>query len=729
MTKPDPFAPIGRDDKTPSAANRKALVVAMPVPADAPKPPADHFSLGKPTGTWTYPDAAGALLGFTLRFDTGSGEKEFRPLTLWRDVSSVKLQWRWQSWPKPRPLYGLRALANRPNARVVVVEGEKSADAAAQLLASCVVVTSPGGNAAAAKTDWSPLRGRDVTVWPDADSAGLEYARAVAECVTVAGATSVAIVAPPTNVKVKWDAANALEEGWSGAAAGKLIAAAEPFQRQADRKSKGHTAGGDAAHSGGGRRRTPQRDTLIGLTENCQLWHDLDRIAYATIPVNEHHEHWPIRSRDFRMWLSGRFYEATGSAIGGQAIEDGIRILEAQAVNENPQYERFIRVGRSGGNLYLDLCNNKWEVVEITPDGSSVVQRPAVKLLRSSSMRPLPEPERGGLIEELRGFLNMGDDEATLTEAWLVAALRDRGPYPILILNGEQGSGKSLVSRMLRSLVDPSAAPIRAIPQNDRDLVVAARNSWTLIFDNLSGMPAWFADALCRLATGSGFGTRALHTDYDEIIFDAARPIVLNGIPSLTDRPDLADRAITAHLVTIPEDQRTSEEELIAAFEAKRPIILGALLDAVSTALRNIKSVRLERSPRMADFVKWSVAAAPGLGWEPDQFLAAYRENGKNVSESAFEADPVAVAIRDLVINHHSEDGVTCTPTELLVLLNGVASEGVRKSRLWPLSAQALGNRVDRIAPVLRNKGFVVERRHGGARHIIIKAPARADAS
>jgi putative DNA primase/helicase len=307
--------------------------------------------------------------------------------------------------------------------------------------------------------------------------------------------------------------------------------------------------------------------------------------------------------------------------------------------------------------------------------------------------------------------------------------LRDRGPFTILCVNGEQGSGKSLICRMLRSLVDPSAAPIRAIPRDDRDLLVAARNSWTLIFDNLSGMPVWFADALCRLATGSGFGTRALHTDYDEIIFDAARPIVLNGISSLTDRADLADRAITVHLATIPEDQRSSEEELMAAFEAKRPIIFGALLDAVSAALRNIKSVRLERSPRMADFVKWGVAAAPALGWEPDQFLAAYRENGQNVSESSFEADPVAVALRDLVVNHHPEEGLTCTPTELLALLNGIASEGVRKSKLWPLSAQALGNRVDRVAPVLRAKGFVVERRHSGARHIIIKPPARPEAS
>ena len=119
--------------------------------------------------------------------------------------------------------------------------------------------------------------------------------------------------------------------------------------------------------------------------------------------------------------------------------------------------------------------------------------------------------------------------------------------------------------------------------------MVSASNSWVLAFDNLSGVPAWFADALARLATGSGFATRMLHTDRDEFIFEGSRPIVLNGIPSLTDRADLADRAVTIHLAVIPEDARQPEDELFAAFEAKRPAILGALLDAMSAALRNLR--------------------------------------------------------------------------------------------------------------------------------------------
>jgi hypothetical protein len=129
------------------------------------------------------------------------------------------------------------------------------------------------------------------------------------------------------------------------------------------------------------------------------------------------------------------------------------------------------------------------------------------------------------------------------------------------------------------------------------------------------------------------------------MIFDGARPIILNGIPNLTDRADLADRSLTVHLRAIPDDERLPEDELIAAFEEARPRILGALMDAVSRALGNVAGVKLGRSPRMADFVKWITAAESALGWPPGAFLAAYSANRHDVTEATFEADGIAVAI------------------------------------------------------------------------------------
>ena len=340
-------------------------------------------------------------------------------------------------------------------------------------------------------------------------------------------------------------------------------------------------------------------------------------------------------------------------------------------------------------------------------------------------MRALAGPEAGGMIEELRQFVNVkSDDDFMLVVAWLVAALRDHGPFPILVLNGEAGTGKSVFSRMLRSLVDPSAAPIRAVPKDDRDLVVSASNSWVLAFDNLSSVPAWLADALCRLATGSGFATRMLHTDRDEMIFEAARPIIINGIASLTDRADLADRAVTIHLAAIAEDTSGSpEDELLAAFEAKRPRILGALLDAVSARCANMTTVKLDRAPRMADFAKWITAAEPGLGWERGAFLAAYAGNRRDVMEAAFEADAMAVAIDKLMTADHPE-GFEGTPTELLGRAQRASvpkccanQNSGRKAR------RNLAIGLTRATPLLRAKGYIVERRHSGARIITIVPP------
>ena len=527
---------------------------------------------------------------------------------------------------------------------------------------------------------------------------------------------------PPADVKVGWDAADAVADGWTPERAAEFVAAAVANGAGQERRCRAWRRQSEPDATSG-HRRTPQRDVLIALTEPVELWHDANRIGYASFPVNDHLENWPVRSRDFRMWLSGRFFEETDGAIGGQALEDGLRILEARAVNEGPLCECFTRTGAADGKMYLDLGDATWRAVEITTRGWTVTDKVPIKFLRASSMRALPEPEGGGLIEELWRFVNVkSDDDYKLAVAFLVAALRPYGPFPILVLSGEAGAGKSVFSRMLRSLVDPSAAPIRAVPRDDRDLVVSASNSWVLCFDNLSSMPAWLADAFCRLATGSGFATRMLHTDRDEMIFEAARPVIINGISSLTDRADLADRSVTIHLSSIPDAERRPEDDLLAEFEKAKPRILGALLDAASRALGNISTVKLERAPRMADFAKWVTAAEPGLGWEPGEFLAAYEGNRRDVVEGAFEADAVAVAIWNLITTDQ-QDGFEGTPTELLAAINANTSELIRKTRYWPENAAQLGNRVARATPLLKARGCTIERRHSGTRIITIVPP------
>ena len=183
--------------------------------------------------------------------------------------------------------------------------------------------------------------------------------------------------------------------------------------------------------------------------------------------------------------------------------------------------------------------------MEIDATGWRVIDNPPVRFRRASGMKPLPIPVAAVRSRPCAPSSTCRSDaDFVLVVAWALACLRNRGPYPVIVLSGEQGSAKSTFSAILRALLDPNTAPLRALPREDRDLFIAASNGHVLAFDNVSGFPAWISDTLCRLATGGGFAVRQLYTDQDEVLFDAARPVILNGIEDIVTRPDLADRAV-----------------------------------------------------------------------------------------------------------------------------------------------------------------------------------------
>ena len=328
----------------------------------------------------------------------------------------------------------------------------------------------------------------------------------------------------------------------------------------------------------------------------------------------------------------------------------------------------------------------------------------------------------GGSIEELRPFLNVrSDNEFILAVAWVLAALRDRGPYPVLALFGEHGTAKSTFAKILRSLIDPNTLPLRTLSRDDRDLFIAANNGHVLVFDNISFLADWISDTLCRLSTGGGFATRQLYTDQDEVLLDAIRPAILNGIEEVVNRPDLADRAIFLTLEPIPDDKRRLEAELWAAFEAVRPRILGALLDAVALGLERLPEIRLEQLPRMADFAIWATACETalrhqdGTSWEDGTFMKAYGGNIDEAVESVLDANPVATAVRTLMANQTEWTG---TATDLLDLLGRVAGEKATRAKTWPADATRLGGRLRRAATFLRKVGIEIDigKRQGHAR-------------
>ena len=220
-----------------------------------------------------------------------------------------------------------------------------------------------------------------------------------------------------------------------------------------------------------------QAEILSDIANENELFHSPDSTAYADVIVQGHRETWPVRSRGFRRWLCLQFYERTKRAPNSNALQSALGLAEATAQFTGPERNVNVRVAGFDDRLYLDLGDHAWRAVEVAAEGWRVVADSPVRFRRSSGMLPLPDPVSGGSIEMLRQYLNVRKEaEFVLAVAWLLAALRNRGPYPVLVLSGEQGSAKSTFSAVLRSLVDPNSAPLRALPREDRDLFITASN-------------------------------------------------------------------------------------------------------------------------------------------------------------------------------------------------------------------------------------------------------------
>jgi hypothetical protein len=453
------------------------------------------------------------------------------------------------------------------------------------------------------------------------------------------------------------------------------------------------------------------RDQLLAIGLAAELWRNERGEPYATVQRNGHAEHYAVDSGAFKNWLIHTFMakQTRVRAPTGNAVKEAIAAISAQA-SCGPTHRTFVRVGEHDGKVYLDLCNEQWEAIEFDASGWRVVADCPVKMLRYAGTEPLPYPVRDGSIEVLRQYVNGDDDTFKLIVADCVALLFPTGPFPILDLAGEQGSTKSTLTRVIKRTIDPNRVPLRSKPKSEDDLLIAAERNHVLAFDNFSSISEELADMLCRLATGGGISKRTLYTNKDETLLGACKPVIVNGIPELITRDDLADRAISRVLLPFT-GRRRDEKELHAEIDnVSRPIILGALLEGAVRAIRRAHEIVLpEDAPRMADFAKRAIAAFPAFGWAEGEFMRIWRAYRATVAEKAVEHNVIACAIQNLM--GKAVNGVwEGDAGELLNDLAACVDWRARQDKTqWPTLPHHLVNRVRRAAGMLRATGIDVD--------------------
>lgn len=437
------------------------------------------------------------------------------------------------------------------------------------------------------------------------------------------------------------------------------------------------------------------------MTRNgAELFRSPEGDPYVTVPVGEHRETMSLTGRPFRQYLAREYFLAAKKGVSASAIKDATTILCGSALLRGVEYPVFNRVAAVDGAVYLDLGRTTHEVVKVTAAGWEVVTTTEVRFCRRPGVMALPVPIHSDRsVEDLvQAVLNIRDlNDTRLLIAFKVAALRGRKPFPVLFVKGESGSGKTFGADLIRRVVDPNQANSTRLPKEARDLMIAARNSYLLSFDNLSFLPDWLSDDLCSLATGAGFRTRALTTDDEEAIFSAARPIVLNGIPDVISRDDLMSRSIVITLDSIPDERRKTEQEVEAVFWEVHPLLLGRLLDAVAGALAHEGSVRPPKLPRMADLVITMTAAESAIGWPSGTFASIYEEQGLTNIEALLDGNPIVEGLLAL------QRPWVGTLDDLMKAIRTTKNEAQ-----LPKTARGLGQVLRRLVTSLRRVGIVI---------------------
>jgi hypothetical protein len=476
-----------------------------------------------------------------------------------------------------------------------------------------------------------------------------------------------------------------------------------------------------------------QATRLIGMVRNAEFFHTPEGLLYVSFPNQGHTETHAIRSKRFRIYLQTLYHGRTGAAIGSKGVQDALGVFEGRALN-GPKVKVYCRIAPHGKDIYIDLGGATWEAIKVTSSGWEIVPDPPVKFIRPKGMLELPRPEFDPDAEHnFRECFNVqSDDDFALLKAFVLIAFRPKGPYPVLQIKGPHGSAKSTATAVLRKLIDPNEAALRALPKEERDLAIAASNSRMIALDNLSHLPDWASDALCRVATGGAHAGRELYTDAEEQLLKYQCPVVFNGIGDVATRGDIVDRSVIVELAEIPDEKRSDEEVFWNRFESYHPGILAYFLDVLESTLAHIDTVQMKEKPRMADFAKFVTAAEEAFEWAPGYFLQAYNRNRKEANNITLDSSVVAQKVRAFLEmldrenyekifpnslkgrwDRHGDgngSGITWTGdlTQLLDNFNQLASETERRSKQWPIDARAVSSALRRLQPNLKKAGITV---------------------
>lgn len=424
------------------------------------------------------------------------------------------------------------------------------------------------------------------------------------------------------------------------------------------------------------------------------------------------------RGGTLRSVLGEELLKRKGIVLSDKSFKEASQILAAESYR-SPR-EIPIRVGGTDERWFVDLGDATGAVVKVDADGWCVEERSPIPFMRTVLTSPMPQPVRGGKVDDIFQFINIPFERRDLFVGCLVASLFENIPHPVIQFDGEQGSGKSFAAQLFTELLDPSLIPRRKPPKDIETWTTTAQGSYVIGIDNVAQISPFFSDALCRAVTGEGNVERELFTNGGLFISKFRRIVLINGIRIIGIQDDLADRLIRFKLPVIGNSSRKTEREILQGWAELRPGIYGAVLDIVSKVMRTLPGLEMDEMPRMADFSRILAAMDMSTG---SNALNQYLDE-VNVSALSMVSEDPHLEFLGLIVG----EGWTGSSRQLLDLAEAASGQTLAPAG-FPDSARSMTNFLTRVAPTLRKAGWIAQdmgsKNHGNVTiwHIVPPVP------
>ncbi len=678
---------------------------------DAISPRWEKPARAKSSQTFTYEmldDTTPVPLVQVRRNDDGHGKRKF---SQWHKADNKWVSGLPEELKSQIHLYRIFDRINQTAIKngetVLIVEGEGLVEDLHKLGIAATCSIGGGGK----WTDYGysnylkDLEGTAVVICPDRDVPGIKHAESIAKDFPdalwlYANPTSFMWERVPENKG--YDLGDWIEDG---ATKEMILGAIEP--RRTPKPNPQFQSSNHELAEKPAKRAIPDQLIDIGQEPNITYFATSDGIIYADIQEGEIRSTLAIREKSFKQYLRSTQFDRTGRSPGSDAVQQAIDTLEAIATRTAEKRDVSVRLTSHENKIFIDLADESWQAIEVDAQGWRLTHDAPVRFIRGACAA-LPMPIAGGDVDEFRELCQFDEDTWVKILTFLIQTLAEEKGYPVLLLHGGAGSGKTTLTRSLKKLTDPSTSKFRKNVGDIREFAIYATRRRIVAIDNLSGLSTEQSDILCTASTGGGHSQRTLHSDSGETVFNFCNPLILNGIDSIATRGDLLNRSI---LITLhaPTD-RLSEREFEDRLEEMQPRVLGGLLDLLSQVLGILPSIEYSgNAERFPAFIKMGLALEQVMKWELGTFLRVIGEAREEAHETAIESSPVGQAIQDFMLSRASQESWTGTPATLLSCIKNHVEESVSRSKYFPQDATRLSKTLNRLAPDLEAIGIQIQ--------------------